>query len=192
MAGLLALCVTVATGTARPLASPPTGDAKGLALLARVHRAYVRVPGVALSGRAGTLSFRFTLVLRSGIGVAEQFVGKAASGTTMLVAQRGSPTLAHEPGTHCWRQLAASDPQSFENIGLRFPDQPRMRVKAPQRKPGGWLLPVVDPDGPVTFAIDATSLLIRSVTLATPGQRVVEHVAVLRSAPRLLVPKPRC
>src|SRR5439155_12701897 len=91
VAGLPAACVVVATGAGRPPA-PPTGDARGLALLARVHRAYVNVPAVAVSGRAGSLSFRFTLVLSSGIGIAEQFVGNGPSGTTTLVARRGAPT----------------------------------------------------------------------------------------------------
>jgi hypothetical protein len=188
---LLALCLAVAASAARRLA-PPTGDAGGLALLARVHRAYVGVPAVEVSGRVGSLSFRITLVLGSAIGIAEQFVGREPSGTTMLVAMRG-PTFAREPGSSCWRRLPASAPQSFGNIGLHFPDQPGMTVKAPRRTSAGWLLPVVIDGGPATFAIDGKSMLIRSITItAQQGSRIVEQVGALRSVPRLLVPEPRC
>jgi hypothetical protein len=183
--------VAVTPSAGQPLA-PPTGDARGLALLARVHRAYVSVPAVAVSGRAGSLSFRFTLVLSSGISIAEQFVGSGPSGTTTLVARRGSPTFAREPGSRCWRRLAASDPQSFENIGLAFPDQPRMHAGAPRRTPSGWLLPVVVEDDPGTFAIEGKTMLVRSLTISTHGSRILEHVVALRSVPTLLIPEPRC
>jgi hypothetical protein len=188
----LALWVTAATN-ARGGPPPPYGDPAGLALLAHVHRAYVGVPAVAISGRTGSFSFRFTLVLRSGIGVAEQFVGRGATGTTLLVQRRRSPTFAREPGTSCWRALPAADPQSFENIGLRFPDQAGMRVGAPRRTSNGWLLPVSIDREPATFAIQGGSMLIRSITInAQQGRRLIEHVSILHSAPRLLTPEPRC
>lgn len=172
-------------------AQPPTGDARGLALLARVHHAYVGVPGVAISGRTASFTYRFALVLRAGIGVAEQFVSTGPAGTTKLVALRGSPTFVRAPGSSCWRRLAPSARQSFQNIGLPFPDQPRMRVGAPRRTATGWLLPVVLEDGALAFAIDGTTLLIRSLDPAQ-GAGAVEHAESLRSAPRLLVPEPRC
>jgi hypothetical protein len=188
---LLALSVAVARSGAQPLA-PPTGDAGGLTLLERVHQAYVGVPAVTLSGRAGSLSFRFTLLLHKGRGIAEQFVSSGPSGTTKLVARRGSPTFAREPGSSCWRPLAASDPQSFENIGLPFPDQPHMRLKAPRQTATEWLLPVVADGGPGTFAIDRKAMLIRSFTLTTHGIRIIEQARALHSAPTLLLPQPRC
>jgi len=193
LAGLSALAVVMAASAA-PRPAPPTGDPAGLALLQRVHRTYVGTPAVAVSGQAGSLAFRFTLVLRSGVGVAEQFVGRTTSGTTTLVARRGSPTFAREPGSSCWRRLPASAPQSFENLGLHFPDQPGMIVKAPRRTASGWLLPVVIDGAPAALAIDGKSLLIHTISIgaATPGTRVVEHVAVLRSAPKLFVPEPVC
>jgi hypothetical protein len=119
-------------------------------------------------------------------------VSTDASGTTRLVAPRGSPTFAREPGSSCWRRLAESDRQSFDNIGLPFPDQPRMRVKAPQRTPTGWLLPIAVDDGPLALAIDASSMLVRSFNLTNQGTHIVEHAQNLASAPRLLVPQPRC
>jgi hypothetical protein len=190
-ASLLAVCPAAAARAGQRVA-PPTGDADGLALLARVHRAYRSVPAVAISGRTGSLSFRFALVLRSGIGIAEQFVASGPSGKTMLVARRGTPTFARNPGSSCWRRLAATDRQSFNNIGLPFPDQPRMQVKHPRRTQTGWLLPIVVDDGPLVFVIDGRSMLIRSFNLSTQGSRIVEQAHNLSSAPTLLVPQPRC
>ncbi len=190
-ASLVAVCIAVAASAGQRVA-PPTGDAEGLALLARVHRAYRSVPAVAISGRTRSLSFRFALVLRSGIGIAEQFVASGPSGTTMLVARSGTPTFARNPGSSCWRRLAATDRQSFTNIGLPFPDQPRMQVKHPRRTQTGWLLPIVVDDGPLAFVIDGRSMLIRSFNLTTQGTRIVEQAHNLNSAPALLVPQPRC
>src|SRR5436190_2357665 len=110
IAALLASCSASETRAASGPASA-TGDPAGLALLARVHRAYSHVPGVGVSGQAGALSFRFTLVLDSGIVVAEQFVGRQPSSVTMLVARRGGPTYAREPGTSCWRPQRSSGSQ---------------------------------------------------------------------------------
>jgi hypothetical protein len=191
VAGLLALCAAVSNGTAKLLA-PPTGDPGGLALLARVHHAYVNVSAVTIWGDSGALSFRFTVVLRSGFALAEQYVGTEPTGRTMLVARRGSSTFAREPGTSCWRRLAASDPQALEDIGLRFPDLPRMKLERPRRTASGWLLPVVSDGAPFLLAIDGTSMLIRSITIGAGGKRVLERVGTLRSVPRLLLPKPRC
>src|SRR5438067_545868 len=113
-------------------AAPPTGDPKGLALLARVQRAYRAVPAIGIALRLGTTNFDLKLVLRSGVGLAEQIVVQTPSGTTTLVARRGGPTWAREPGKSCWQRLPASDSQSIDDLGLPFPSQPRMRVKAPQ------------------------------------------------------------
>jgi hypothetical protein len=190
LVGLVALVLGAGSSSERSL-SQPSGDAAGLALLARVHHAYLHVPAVTLSGRSGSLSFRFTLVLRSGIGVAEQFVGREPNGTTMLVAH-GSPTFVRDPGTSCWRPLAASSPQTFANIGLPFPDQTPMRVRAPRRTPAGWALPVVAAGDAGTFAIDGRSLLVRSFTLDSQGAAVVEKATALHSTPKLPDPRPRC
>jgi hypothetical protein len=173
-------------------AAPPTGDRGGLALLGRVHHAYADVPAVAVSGRAGTLSFRFSVVLHSGIVIAEQFVGRESSRVTSLVARRGGPTFAREPGASCWRALRSSDPQAFENIGLHFPDQNAMKVLAPQTTSTGWLLPVVIDGGPGAFTIDRGSIRVRSISVGAGGQRILEHVTVLQAVPRLSRVEPRC
>lgn len=172
--------------------TPPTGDQKGLALLARVHRAYADVPAVEVSGRTGALSFRFTLVLGTGVVVGEQFVGREPSRLTMLVARRGGPTFAREPGSSCWRVLRRSDPQAFENIGLYFPDQPAMTVRTPQRTSTGWLLPVVVEGDPGTFSIDRSSIRVQSITVGAGRHRILEHVTPLQSAPHLADVQPRC
>jgi hypothetical protein len=176
---------------ARSLA-PPTGNQQGLRLLARVHRAYAHVPAATLRGRVGAFAFRITLVLRSGVIVAEQYVSSGPGGTTELVRRPGAPTYAREPGSACWRPLAASDRQAITDVGIRFPDRPHMRVQRPRRTAGGWLLPAVGDGVQTVFLIDAKSLLLRSVTIAAPGRRVLERVSRLRSAPSLFTPQPRC
>jgi hypothetical protein len=192
MAAVFAFAVaTASVADARPL-GPPTGDRQGLALLARVNRAYVRVPAVTIWGHAGTFAFRFEVLLRSDVIVGEQYMGSGPGGTTELVRQQGSPTFAREPGSACWRRLAASDQQALDDIGLRFPDQPHMRVKQPRRMRGGWLLPAVGDGGQTVFTIDAKSMLLRSITVASAGKQVLERVSALRSAPILLTPQPHC
>ncbi len=186
-AGLLALCAAAAAG-----AAPPTGDPKGLALLDRVRHAYLTVPAVGISTRLGPTSFDFKLVLRSGVGVAEQVILVDSTGTTMLVARRGGRTYVRARGRSCWRQLAASDPQSIVDLGRPFPDQLLTSVKAPQRTPTGWQLPVSSKGEPAILVIDRKSLLIRSIIVGSGRTRYVERVRALRPAPRLAFPKPRC
>jgi hypothetical protein len=188
---LCAFVVATPSAGARSLA-PPSGNQQGLRLLARVNQAYVHVPASALRGRAGAFAFRFTLVLRSGVIAAEQYVASGPGGTTELVRRPGAPTFAREPGSTCWRRLAASDQQALEGVGLRFPDQPHMRVQRPRRTASGWLLPVVGDGGHTVFLIDAKSMLLRSITIADGGRRIVERASALRSTPTLLTPQPRC
>jgi hypothetical protein len=172
-------------------ATAATGDGGGLALLDRVHRAYAHVPAVIVSGRTGQLQFRFTLVLDSGVTVGEQFFAESPSGVTQLVYRRGGPTYAHDPGTSCWRPLARSDPQAFQNVGLPFPDQGGMRVGAPRAVSSGWLLPVTAGGDPGTFAVDRSGR-VQSITVVASGRRIFDRVTALRSAPALVSPQPRC
>jgi hypothetical protein len=172
-------------------ATAATGDRAGLALLDRVHRAYARVPAVIVSGRTGQLQFRFTLVLDAGITVGEEFFAESPSGVTQLVFRRGGPTYAHSPGASCWRPLASSDPQAFQNVGLPFPDHRGMRVGAPRDVSRGWLLPVTAGGDPGTFAVDKAGR-VRSITVVTGGRRIFERVSALQSAPALVSPDPRC
>jgi hypothetical protein len=88
--------------------------------------------------------------------------------------------------------VAVSNPQTIDSIGLPFPDQPHMQVKSPRRTGSGWLLPVAGDGGPVTFAIDGTSLLLRTITVATQASHIVEHAVTLTSHPTLASAEPRC
>jgi hypothetical protein len=189
--GLLALCVAVAP-SAGGRSARPTGDPAGLALLARVHRAYVAVPGVVISLRTGSLVARFTVVLRSGNQTAEQVTLIAPNATTTFVARSNASTFIRNPGSLCWRRLPSSSPRAITGLGLPFPDQPHMQVKAPRRTATGWLLPVAGDGGPATFVIDAKSMLIKSLTLTTQGTHIVEQVRSLGSRPTLAMPEPRC
>jgi hypothetical protein len=114
------------------------------------------------------------------------------NGTTTFVARRNAATFTRGLGSSCWRRVAVSNPQTIDSIGLPFPDQPHMRVSSPRRTRTGWLLPVAGDGGPVTFAIDGTSLLLGKITVVGPGARVVEHARTLESRPTLASPKPRC
>jgi hypothetical protein len=186
---VLALPAATATGAG----TPPTGDGHGLQLLAVVHHAYLHVPAVSIAGKTGGFSFRFTLVLRSGVGVAEQFVGKSKAGTTKLVAPSGPVTYARDPGRTCWRRVPESDPQSFDNVGMRFPDHAGMRVKKPRRASGGaWQLPAVVGGQPGVLLVDGKTAIVRTITVTAGSTSIVEHVRSLASAPKLAVPKPRC
>src|SRR5947207_4720350 len=180
-----------ATALVSSSAAAATGDRAGLALLDRVHRAYAQVPGVIVSGQAGQLAFRWSLVLDSGATVGEQFVAEGPGGVSQLVAERGGPTYARDPGSSCWRALRKSDQRSFDNIGLPFPDQAGMRVEAPRAVSGRRLLPVVVAGDPGTFSLDRSSR-VRSITVVTGGRRILERGTTLRSAPALASPEPRC
>ena len=116
----------------------------------------------------------------------------APNGTTTFVARRNAATFTRAPGSSCWRHVAVSSPQAIDSIGLPFPDQTHMKVKSPRRTRTGWLLPVANGGGPVTFAIDGASLLLRTITIATPALHIVEHAVSLTSRPTLASPKPRC
>jgi hypothetical protein len=179
-----------AAATARRDAAAPTGDRAGLALLGRIHRAYADVPAVAVSGRAGTLSFRVTIVLRSGVGIAEEVVSREP-GLTTMVARGSGPTYARAAGSSCWRPLARTDPEAVDDLGLPFPDQPAMRVQAPRTTPTGTVLPVASKVTAATFSVDR-SFRVPLITVGAGGSSLVEHVAVLSSAPGIPQPEPRC
>lgn len=177
---------------------PPTGNAHGLALLARVHRAYERVPAIVTTARFGGVTARFTLLLREGVAVGEEFVGATSTGTTTLVARGGGPTYAREPGTSCWRRLLSTDSQALEDIGLRFPDAYKTIVGVPTRSGSEWLLPVRTENrtpgegGSGTMHIDAKTMLLDSETVRLHGQTLTDHVQALTRQPRLPSPQPSC
>jgi hypothetical protein len=174
-----------------PAAMGATGDRAGLALLDRVHHAYAHVPGVSVSGRTGQLEFRWKIALESGINVGEYFFAESPGGVTELVARRGGPTYAHNPGTSCWQELSKSDRQALDNVGLPFPDQAGMKVGAPRTVSGGWLLPVMAAGDPGTFSLDR-SAHVRSITVSASGRNIFERVTTLPSRPALPQPDPRC
>ena len=193
---LLVTCFASAVATAG--ASPPTGNAQGLALLARVHRAYERVPAVETSARLRGTSARFVLLLRRGVAVSEEFIGVTSAGTTLLVEQGSGPTFAREPGSSCWRRLAPTDQQSLEDVGLRFPDGYKTVVKAPRRAGSVWLLPVhtegrfPGEGGSFVMHIDSKTMLIQSETGRASGQPLTNRITALRRQPALPSPQPTC
>ena len=193
----LALAAVLAFGAAAAAAqeaapkTAPRGNREGLELLARVHAAYRHVPAVATTGRIGPLHVRFSLLLHQGVINAEEFVG-TGSGVTTLVARGSGPTYAREPGTRCWRRLRRKNPQSLSDIGTRFPDLPRMQVKAPRRVGPVWLLPVVAQGHTATMRISAKTLLLQSLSVPEHGQTVTEHDQALGTRPKLPTPTPNC
>jgi hypothetical protein len=178
--------------------SSPTGNVQGLALLARVHRAYERVPAIMTTARFGAVTARFTLLLRDGVAVGEEYIGETPTGTTILVASGSGPTYAREPGSNCWRRLLATDSQSLEDIGLRFPDAYKTTVGAPTRSGSEWLLPVRTENrspgegGSGTMHINATTMLVDSETVRLHGRTLTDHVQALTRQPRNSSPQPTC
>jgi hypothetical protein len=197
--GLVGLVTCVVSAIAAAAGgSPPTGNAQGLALLARVHRAYERVPAVETSARFRGMNARFTLLLRNGVAVGEEFVGVSSSGTTILVARGSGPTYAREPGSRCWRRLATADQQALEDVGLRFPDGYKTVVKAPTRAGSVWLLPVhtegrsPGEGGSFLVHVDSKTMLVESETGRVGGQPLTNRVTALRRPPALPSPQPSC
>lgn len=171
----------------------PGGGRASVALMRRVTQSYRRVPAVLASTKVGGVSAQYTIVLRDGVVVAEEFVGGAGRDLTKLVAPPGSPTYALVPGTSCWRKLAPSDPYSFSNVGKRFPHIPkRVDVFPPRRTATGWLLRVRTGATAATYDIDRATLLIRSIKALARGRSTTETLQSLRSAPALISPTPRC
>jgi hypothetical protein len=186
----------VALAAAGP--TPPTGNAQGLALLARVHRAYQRVPAVTTVAHLNGIEARFTLVLRRDVVVAEEFVGITAAGTTTLVARGSGPTYAREEGTRCWRRLAPSDRQSLDDLGLPFPDGYTTVVGRPARRGAEWLLPIrttgrfPNEGGSFTLHVDAATLLVQRETGRVSGRQLTNTVEALAAGPALPSPQPLC
>jgi len=187
---VLVALVCAAAAYAKP--KPPSGDPKGLALLGRVHGAYRNVPGITSHLRLGTTSFATTIVLRSGVVVGEQLAVQTPTGTTTTVARGSGPTYARDAGKTCWRRLSASDQQAFDDLGMRFPDEPGLRVKAPRSAGTTWKLDVLASNQPATFVIDKRSLRVKSVTFSNNGSTFTEAVRTLKSAPKLAVPALLC
>src|SRR6185437_15553424 len=185
------LLVWAAFAVAAVSAAAPRGNSQGLALLARVHRAYVTAPAVSVAARIGSQPSRFTIILRSGIVTAEQFQFGNGADALILVASGSTTTYGRQPRSSCWRKVPAT--QSLDSIGLPFPDAPHMNVGKPERTTSGWLLRATGDGGPYTFAIAGTTLRLRSITVRAPGTPViVERVLVLHVAPRLDTVGPRC
>src|SRR6185437_14622460 len=87
------LLVWAAFAVAAVSAAAPRGNSQGLALLARVHRAYVTAPAVSVSARIGSQPSRFTIILRSGIVTAEQFQFGNGANALILVASDSTTDL---------------------------------------------------------------------------------------------------
>jgi hypothetical protein len=144
------------------------------------------------------MNARFTLVLRHGVAVGEEFVGATSTGTSTLVARGPGPTYAREAGTSCWRRLSATDQQSLEDVGLRFPDGYKTTVGSPTRAGSVWLLPIhtegrfPGEGGSFVMHIDAKTMLIESETGRVGGQPLTNHVTALRHSPTLPSPQPAC
>jgi len=186
--------LAVLGGAAVAAAAPPTGDPKGLALLDRVHGAYRSVPAVSIQLKLGTSTFVASVVLDSGVDVAERLVIRTPSGTTTSVARRGGPTFVRDAGKTCWRRLAASDPKALDDLGLRFPGHRGIRVGAPSSTATTWRLRFVSEGGrPAFYLIEKKSLRVRSITFTENGRSAyVEHVRTLGAAPAIPSASPVC
>src|SRR5947207_6695651 len=81
-----------------------SSDPRGLALLASVQKAYVRVPGVEIA--VTSLGIKAQLALRSGVVIAQEVIGASPAGKTIWVARAATTTYWRMPGKLCWRRSA--------------------------------------------------------------------------------------
>ena len=187
VAALTAL-LAAATVEARDAAD---GNPRGVALIARVQKRYLTVPGVKVTVPA----FESTglLSLRSGIVVAQKTTFKLGAAEDIFVARRGNPIYELTPSKRCWKRLPPAAGVTFYT-GLRFPIL--TAVQTPKRVPDGWSLQGIDPAFPtekVEFLISAPSYLLRSVTVELAnGKRLVERVSALAAPPQIPATRPVC
>lgn len=147
-----------------------------------------------LSGAGAGIPFRWIFILDRGRIRYQQLVEHRGVATLKMI---GEPKVAltFDSQRRCWRPAfpISSGVRTFTDEGLPFPDEPRMRVEAPRRKLGTWLLQVETPGEPdETLTIDGRSLLVTKLTRTMSGSVDVERVTNLSRAPRLSIPKPRC
>lgn len=194
--GLLALLVSGSAGAASTGAAAPKSDPAGLALHHQVQAAYARVPAVQIVESGPTrpvpgITLRFTDILRSRKVIAERLIEVSPAGDVTVVRREGSATFVRNPAAICWHRLASSDPQSLSDVGSPFLSLKGLRVETPRKTGDGWSLN--ETDGKHTLTIYITKQhLVREITGAYEGQRIVERLAALKSAPTLPVPKPVC
>jgi hypothetical protein len=164
------------------------------ALLARARLAYANARGVVVAGTLARARLSLTFILDDDRIVADGWLGTGANGEVIgAVTPPGSPTLARELGTECWRPLAASNVLSSTDIGEKFPPLLSRTFGTPVRSRGGWSISREDSNGAfATFVIDAKTFQLRSLTSTDNGLTFSGNVAALSSAPALPVPEPRC
>ena len=197
VAGLLG-CLGVGISSAASAAAKETAsgsDAQGLALLAAIDNAYTRVAGVDVRIRLrGKPLGSFTDSLRAGGVVAEQFVSTGGSGTTMLVAQHGSPTYAREAGSSCWQTLLPASPQTLSDVGHPFLVFAKGTiVQRPTLLANGLeSLELGEGKTSITLTVERKTLLVQRMDARQGGELAEDYVTNLSAAPRLLVPRPLC
>ena len=177
-------------------AAPPAGNPKGQTLLEQVRRAYGHIPAILIVDNTSPVRSRTTIVLRSGIAVAQQTVATERGGAkTTYVARQGGSTFVHRPGSKCWRRQGPPIP----GIGRRFPDIRGSHAEAPKPSRFGWLLPVVtdSPSRSVTkvarLVFDVNRRTHRIRRIVTPGKPgSVAYVTPLGKTPQLEAISPRC
>lgn len=196
LAAAAAVLIVLGCAAVAAAASPSTGNSKGRALLERIRRAYRDVPALTIVDNTSPIRSRTTLVLRSGVAIAQQTVATTRKGAkTTYVSRLGSGTFLRRPGGKCWRRQGPP----ISGIGRRFPDIRGSHVEAPKPSPHGWLLPVVS-DIPsravtkvarLTFDVDGKTLRIRRIV--TPGTYgSVAYVTPLGKTPQLPTTSPLC
>ena len=181
------------TSAPHPAIAQRTVVPSAVALLARVRSAYVHVPAVVVTGTLVKARLRLVFILHNGRIVADGWLGTGANGEVIgAVTPAGSPTLARELGTRCWRPLAASNVLSSTDIGAAFP--PALSTfGTPARSRGGWAVSGEDSNGALTgFVIDPKTFKLRSMTSSQGGLGFTGTVDALGSVPALPVPEPRC
>lgn len=142
-----------------------------------------------MAAHIGTASMNFAIVLRHDQIVAESFIGGPPGELSQLVAPNGPTTYGRAPHSACWALVSASSPQALDDLSHPFPYvQPNVRLLAPERVAGGWVVTGEYEGQTESLVIDGQTYLVRSLS-SHQGTMAVRSLA---SAPRLPVPEPRC
>lgn len=179
---LIAARVAVASGSAAP-----TGDKRGVALLARVEKAYRSVQGVRI--RLGSINA--LLVLRAGFVVAEE----ATLGSKIYVSRDGRTTYVDVPSKSCWLR---SQGIILDIPGTQFPLSYRTTgVQVPHRVAGGWTVKMTAESATrvrtiVVLRINTPSYFVRSAQVFENGMQLSEQVTELSIQPNVPTPRPLC
>ena len=178
--------------TAAGIAPEPkfTGNPQGVALLAKINRAYQRVGAIGVVATSPHLKVAFTMRLTGGIVTSEQAIYTSGSSKAVLVGSLAG-TYARDAGTSCWRFVRASDPQALADLGHPVVAGPG-RVDKPVVRGSEAEIVIHQGQYRKALVVDLAKLRIRHGAFASPKGQGTLQFSEFASAPRLLATRPHC